>query len=644
MFQSAIFNKRHILYLLMLLLAVVLVATSWVGDDIYFTMRTVNNFLHGDGLRWNAGDRVQVFTHPLWALILLPLCWWSGEFYLTPIMLCLFCSFSFILLLVFKLAKETNIAIFALFAMLFSKSFLDYSVSGLENPLSYFLLACFCYQFFTFKVNRTKVGLLYLFASLVLTTRMDLALLIAPACIACFVQILRHPQRFSLIKICALGMLPFLCWELFSLFYYGYFVPNTYYAKTGHGISPSEIARQGLNYFSYSLHNDPVTILCMAAGMLVAFLVPIGTAQLLGLGIALYLLFILKIGGDFMGGRYFGAAFVLSIINLVYHLRGKVSNLALPISAVAVALLGFTVSDQNVLMLVGATEPKEKEEFDNPWGGVLNERQFYFKKFGLINSYATYRANGQIKNAFPEREVLHNGPPVVIHPNAGVFGFLSPRDVYIIDPYALGDPLLSHVDADYNPKWRIGHFNRSLPQGYFDTVNAGINKFADPMLGRYYEITKNITRGDLLSWERIKQIVARQLGNDRYLLSQYKHFQGEDVPESRLALIKPVGFNWVSPSNILIKQGERKEIVLEPGPRGKDVHLSLDHNDIYTVRFTKNGETIFMTKVGPNLAQRWGLAHYDISPPAEVYAQGVDRVVVEPDLGDGQYAIGHFNW
>ena len=48
----------------------VLVVNAWVVDDAYITFRTVDNFLHGFGLRWNVDERVQAYTHPLWMLVM----------------------------------------------------------------------------------------------------------------------------------------------------------------------------------------------------------------------------------------------------------------------------------------------------------------------------------------------------------------------------------------------------------------------------------------------------------------------------------------------------------------------------------------------------------------------------------------------
>jgi arabinofuranosyltransferase len=53
-----------------MLLAIAL-RVAWLGDDAYITLRTVENWCSGHGLRWNLVDRVQTFTHPLWMLCLL---------------------------------------------------------------------------------------------------------------------------------------------------------------------------------------------------------------------------------------------------------------------------------------------------------------------------------------------------------------------------------------------------------------------------------------------------------------------------------------------------------------------------------------------------------------------------------------------
>lgn len=50
--------------------AVLAYQTAWLSDDAFISLRTVSNLLAGYGPRWNVGERVQTFTHPLWMFLL----------------------------------------------------------------------------------------------------------------------------------------------------------------------------------------------------------------------------------------------------------------------------------------------------------------------------------------------------------------------------------------------------------------------------------------------------------------------------------------------------------------------------------------------------------------------------------------------
>jgi len=89
---------------------------------------------------------------------------------------------------------------------------------------------------------------------MILLCRMDLILLIMPY----LGYELYKNKRFILSA--AGGLLPFLIWEIFSLFYFGYLFPNTAYAKLNTGIAGGELIIQGLYYFYHSIKLDPVTI------------------------------------------------------------------------------------------------------------------------------------------------------------------------------------------------------------------------------------------------------------------------------------------------------------------------------------------------------------------------------------------------
>ena len=53
------------------------VSRVWVADDAYITFRHIVQFLAGNGLTFNTLERVEGFTHPLWA-VLLCLFGWLG--------------------------------------------------------------------------------------------------------------------------------------------------------------------------------------------------------------------------------------------------------------------------------------------------------------------------------------------------------------------------------------------------------------------------------------------------------------------------------------------------------------------------------------------------------------------------------------
>ena len=112
--------------------------------------------------------------------------------------------------------------------------------------------------------------------------------------------------------------MPFLLWELFALFYYGFLFPNTYYAKLHAGLPQAWMFNQGILYFINSISWDPITLIVIFTGIIFAFLQPDIKPRLIASGIVLYLFYILYIGGDFMTGRFFSAVFFASVILLVH--------------------------------------------------------------------------------------------------------------------------------------------------------------------------------------------------------------------------------------------------------------------------------------------------------------------------------------
>ena len=117
-----------------LALAVVLVRSAWVADDAFITLRTVDNFVRGYGLTWNPSERVQAYTHPLWMFVLSAGYALTREPFYTTVALSFALNTLAVLLFVFCLARTPRGAILGIVVLLASKAFVDYSVSGMENP------------------------------------------------------------------------------------------------------------------------------------------------------------------------------------------------------------------------------------------------------------------------------------------------------------------------------------------------------------------------------------------------------------------------------------------------------------------------------------------------------------------------------
>ena len=219
--------------------------TAWVCDDAYITFRTVDNLIHGYGARWNVAERVQSYTHPLWMLVLAAVELVTREPYFTSIVLSLACSLVAVTLLAFRLARTGWQAAIGLLVLASARSFVDFSSSGLDNALSHALIAWYLVSLARPRSARTAWQPMAI-ASLLIVNRQDLALLVGPSVIAYLVA--HRSER--LWRTLALGFAPIVAWELFSLVYYGFLVPNTAFAKMHTGIPEGELFAQGLRYLA----------------------------------------------------------------------------------------------------------------------------------------------------------------------------------------------------------------------------------------------------------------------------------------------------------------------------------------------------------------------------------------------------------
>ncbi|MCA9699547.1 MAG: hypothetical protein KC431_18620, partial [Myxococcales bacterium] len=254
---------------------VVVLMHAWLCDDAFITLRCVANLVEGRGPVFNAPWRVQAFTHPAWMLLLTPAWALTREPFFTTIGLSVLVTAGAIFLGARRCADWPGALLFV-GALTCSRAFVEYSTSGLENPLTHLIViaaAGLCVA----DPDRQDAGALArrlrnisLLVSLAFLSRPDAILLLAPL----WVHVARTTRKAGLpwkawIGAWLLGATPALAWELFSLIYYGALVPNTAVAKLGLGIDGRELILRGLGYLARSATRDPVTIALLGCALVV---------------------------------------------------------------------------------------------------------------------------------------------------------------------------------------------------------------------------------------------------------------------------------------------------------------------------------------------------------------------------------------
>jgi hypothetical protein len=147
---------------------------------------------------------------------------------------------------------------------------------------------------------------------------------------------------------------------------------------------------------------------------------------------------------------------------------------------------------------------------------ITDERGYYFQSTGLFRSDGG-RGIGDHPQAVRGRKARALGKHFTGGGNVGIFGYYAGPDVYILDGFALADPLLARLPVR-SVEWRIGHFVRRVPGGYHETLSSGKNVIEHPGIASYYDHLSLITRGDLLDGKRLATIWRMNTGQYDKLL------------------------------------------------------------------------------------------------------------------------------
>jgi arabinofuranosyltransferase len=438
---------------------VLVASTGWMADDAYITLRVVDNLWAGYGLRWNVIERVQVFTHPLWMLLLAAAYGVTREGYWTVLVLSLAMTGAALTLLTRRIAAPTASAVIALGLLASSKAFVEYSTSGLENPLTHLVLIAFLTVSWT--QQRAASWPLSTFAALATLCRPDAIALVGPLWAAAVATDVTAPGPARLRRVIGsvAGWWPLAAWVLFAWFYYGTPVPNTAYAKLPINVARAELMAQGGWYLLDSLAVDPVTLAVIGLAMAHAIAMP--GHRIVGVALASSLAAVVSVGGDHMTGRFLTPAFVVGVAHLARHRAWRPATAA---GTVLVAL-GLGASRPESPLRVWQHARADFRVVSNGHG-IVDERALYARHTGVWS---------QVAGRHPDQHPWSAGgragriaPTVMVFEAVGLLGYHGGPGLHVIDTVALTEPFLARLPADR--PWRIGHFYRKPPPGYVETI------------------------------------------------------------------------------------------------------------------------------------------------------------------------------
>jgi arabinofuranosyltransferase len=339
--------KQSIKVLLPLVPALVVYAflchqLDFTQDDAYISYRYVANFLNGDGLVYNVGERVEGFTNFGWVIYLIM--WGAlGASYIAASKITGFILGAGIIVLTFLMAR-----------LIFSKSHKWFSLLpvylvGVNQSLAYWSPAGLETAAFAFLVMLSLY--LYLKRSWGLIAALVLAVWVRPEgalltglLIITEAIVERRVPLFSL-RCTVAAFLLSLPFAAFKLTYYGSIFPNPFYAKTGWDVG--QLAN-GLEYtgrfFSHYGFYGAGFILSLL------FIKKLPAAAKAVLWFALfYVVYIVLIGGDVLKvHRFFVPVFGMTAITtslglwlLVRKLKQKTRQMVLLFTAIPLLALTY---------------------------------------------------------------------------------------------------------------------------------------------------------------------------------------------------------------------------------------------------------------------------------------------------------------
>lgn len=336
-------RERAALALVLLGFSVHALYLNVTAEDAFITFRFARNLARGAGLVWNAGERpVEGYTNFLWLLYSALVIRLGLDPALLTQALGVVASLAALLLIylfsrrILRLPPSASLAAPALLAL--SGPFATWAASSMETNLFALLVLLGCYFSCAWVQGRSLPNLLAAQLSLLaatLTRPEGLLVFVVLSGIGLFLELYR-PGRSGLrpyLGALLVYLIPFALYFLWRYRYFGYLLPNTYYAKTGGGL-PQYLRGAKYSLLFFLLFVLPLAPLPLAllwergagnslrpprnlAALRAALEKHVGASVCLAV-VLVYSVYIVYVGGDYMAMfRFF-----VPLLPLIYLLAG----------------------------------------------------------------------------------------------------------------------------------------------------------------------------------------------------------------------------------------------------------------------------------------------------------------------------------
>lgn len=296
-------------------------------DDAYISFRYAQNLVAGRGLVFNAAERVEGYTNFLWTIVLAIIM----RLGLEPSLVALGSGVLFSVATLWLVhaflrltpVRDTPVSVIAVLCLALDGSFALWAVSGMETSMFAFLVLA-AMTSYLWEWENEKPGLLsgVLLALSAMTRPEGVLAFAAIVAHQAFARIALQRKLLSSADVARVGLflvlyVPYFLWRYY---YYGFLLPNTFYAKvTVHGTAAQQ--QRGIRHLR--------TFVNVHLGWTVPFLILVPLLRrrftfwltsLLTLVVA-YVSYIVYVGGDWSVGRFFvpilPAAYILVATGLV---------------------------------------------------------------------------------------------------------------------------------------------------------------------------------------------------------------------------------------------------------------------------------------------------------------------------------------